>query len=162
MPTRSRFLLILGMLVCLGWAAVEALRVPWRGPRVGPWNAGPVDAETVRASFRPIQESMQAGRPEEALLALRERAQKGPYPGYAWFLLGEAAYEERAYAAAVQSYRKAVETDPSVGDRGAALRASWTIRGNLEVIQRSSWARANPPEIADLRYLQRRLLGGCE
>lgn len=160
-PRNVRLLLAAAVAGCLAWAAVEARHVAWRVPR-GSACAGAADPAAVAESFRSVLAARQAGRDEEALLALRERAEKGPYPGYAWFLMGEAAYEARAYAAAVQSYRKAVQADPSVTDRGSALRASGTMRASLDVIQRSDWARSAPPELADLRYLQRRLLGGCE
>jgi cytochrome c-type biogenesis protein CcmH/NrfG len=159
---RFRLFVAVAVVGCLAWAALEARRVTWRVPRDVGCSRAPVDPAAVAESFRPILEAERAGREEEALLALRERAEKGPHPGYAWFLLGEAAYQAGAYEAAVRSYRKAVETDPSVTDRGSALRASWALRGNLEVIQKSAWAGSKPPELADLRYLQRRLMGGCE
>lgn len=162
--SHQRFRLLIGAAVagCLAVAAVEARRVTWRAPRERACVGAQADPAVVAESFRSIREAEEGGREEEALLALRERAEKGPYPGYAWFLLGEAAYRARTYEAAVRSYRKAVEVDPSVTDRGAALHASTVLRGNLEVIQRSTWALAKPPELADLRYLQRRLMGGCE
>jgi Flp pilus assembly protein TadD len=116
----------------------------------------------VTASFQPILAARDAGRAEEALLALRERAEKGPYPGYAWYFLGQAAHREGALAAAVMNFRKAVATDPTVADRQAAFGASDGLRRALEDLKRSSWARSGPPELSELRYLERRLAGGCE
>lgn len=157
-----RLMIAVAIAVCLAWATLEARHLTWRIPRGAACGGAAADPAAVSESFRPVLEARRAGREEEALLALRERAAKGPYEGYAWFLLGQMAYESRSYAAAVQSYRRAVEADPSVMDRGAALRAPWTMRASLDVMQRDAWARSNPPELADLRYLQRRLLGGCE
>lgn len=159
---RFRQLAAVAVAGCLAWAAVEARRASWRVPRSPGCEGARVDASAVDESYRPILAAEREGREEEALLALRERAEKGPYPGYAWFLLGEAAVRAHSYEAAIRSYRKAVEIDPTVTDRGAALRASRNLRGNLEIIQRSAWALSKPPELTDLRYLQRRLMGGCE
>ncbi|MBI5017914.1 MAG: hypothetical protein HZB55_20790 [Deltaproteobacteria bacterium] len=159
---RFRSLFAVAVAGCLTGAVLEARHVSWRVPRGGGCAGVGVDPAAVTESYRPILEAQAAGRPEEALLSLQERTEKGPYPGYAWFLLGEAAFREQSYAAAVHGFRRAVEVDPSVTDRGAALRAPSVLRASLDSIQRSNWASTHPPELADLRYLQRRLLGGCE
>jgi tetratricopeptide (TPR) repeat protein len=116
----------------------------------------------VTASFQPILAARDAGRAEVALLALRVRAEKGPYPGYAWYFLGQVAQREGAFAAAVVNYRKAVAADPTVADRQSAFGAADALRRDLSDLKRSAWARSGPPELADLRYLERRLAGGCE
>ena len=152
----------LAVAACLGWACVEAPGVSWGGPRRGPWAAGPPDPAAVVASFQPILAVREAGRSEESLLMLRERAEKGPYPGYAWYFLGEAAQREGALAAAVMSYRKAVAADPTVADRQSAFGTSDALRRSLAELKVSAWARSGPPELAELRYLERRLAGGCE
>lgn len=160
---RRRVVLALTAAACLAWAAVEARHLG-RGGRAGadPCAARAPDPAAVESSFAPITEARRAGRTEEALLALRDRTARGPYPGYAWFLLGELAHQEGAFGAAVRDYRAAVEADPSVGDRGAAFGAARAMAERLDRLARHPWAQGDPAELADLHYLKRRLAGGCE
>jgi len=116
----------------------------------------------VEASFGPISAARDQGRVEEALLLLRDRTERGPYPGYAWFLLGEIAFQEGQLRTAVSHYRKAVDVDPSVGDRQGAFQARRVVSERLAALRGGAWAQQPPPEIRDLYYLQRRLAGGCE
>jgi len=158
----ARAILALAVLGCLTWAGVEASRLRGGPRRSDPCAARAPDPAAVEASYASIRAALDQGRGEEALLSLRERAARGPYPGYAWFLLGEAAYREGAATAAVGHYRRAVETDPSVADRGAALGAARTMGQRLTALREGPWAGNPPPEIRDLYLLQRRLAGGCE
>ena len=158
----GRELLALAVLGCVVWAGVEA-RDLGSGPRRGdPCAARAPEAAAVEASYAAIRDALEQGRDGDALLSLRERTVRGPYPGYAWFFLGEAAYREGAVTAAVGHYRRAVETDPSVADRGAAFGASRTLGRRLADLRQGPWAEDPPPEIRDLYLLQRRLAGGCE
>lgn len=163
-PRLTRFLLALGVASCLAWAGVEARHLAGSGLSRGPdpCAARPPDAAAVEASYAAIRAALGDGREEEALLALRERASRGPYPGYAWFLLGEAAYRQGAAAAAVGHWRRAVEADASVADRGAAFGAGRAIARRLAELREGPWAEDAPREIRDLYFLQRRLAGGCD
>jgi len=158
---RLRAVLILGIALTLGWAAVEARNLR-RSTGADLYAARPPDPVAVEASFRPILDARDQGRPEEALLLLRDRTERGPYSGYAWFLLGEMAYGEGQPGAAVRHYRRAVEVDPSVADRQGAFRARRVVSERLAALRNGPWAQSPPPEIRDLYYLQRRLAGGCE
>ena len=154
-------LLMLGILSCLLWAGVEARGIVGLHPRSNP--CATVGSPTaVEESFAPILRARQEGRAEEALLELRSRVGRGPYPGYAWFLLGEAAYREGALGAAVRHYRAAVDTDPAVSDRDSAFGSARLLQDRLDSLRKTAWAKAGPAEMADLRYLQRRIAGGCE
>lgn len=156
-----RSALALAAAVCVAWAAVEARNLG-AGPRgTDPCALGAPDPAAVEASFGPVRALLDAGRDEEAVLVLRERAAEGPYPGYARFWLGELAFRHGAYAQAVREYRAALEADPSVGDRGAAFDAGRRIAERLGEIRRGPWAGDPPREIRDLYYLQRLLAGGC-
>jgi cytochrome c-type biogenesis protein CcmH/NrfG len=159
---RTRALLWGAALAFLGWAVVEARHVDWRGltsPR-------PIDAavipQQVEESFAAIRAATTEGRTEEALLALRRRAERGPHRGYAWYLLGELAIGQGAYAAAVRHYRRAVELDPTVVDRNGAFHAGAAIDTRLTELLEGAWADNRPPEMRDLYFLRRRLGGGCE
>ena len=156
-----RAALALAAAVCVAWAAVEARNLGAVPAGADPCALAAPDPGAVEASFEPVRALLEAGRSEEAVLALRDRAAKGPYPGYARFWLGEIAFRHGAYAQAVREYRAAVETDPSVGDRGAAFNAGRRISERLEEIRRGPWAGDPPREIRDLYYLQRLLAGGC-
>lgn len=157
-----RALLAPAVLACLVWAGVEARNLGSDARRGDPCAARAPEAAAVEASYAPIRDALGQGRDAEALLSLRDRAARGPYPGYAWFFLGEVAYREGAATAAVGHYRRAVETDPSVADRGAAFGAARTLGQRLEALREGPWAANPPPEIRDLYLLQRRLAGGCE
>lgn len=149
--------------LCLGGAGLEARHLGReRLARVDPCGARPADRGAVEASFAEVLAARAAGRGEEALLTLRQRAERGPYPGYAWFLLGELAVEAGAFGPAVKHFRRAVEVDPGVADRGTAFGAARAVEHHLETLRASAWAQANPPELRDLHYLRRRLAGGCE
>lgn len=163
-PRLTRWLLALGVASCLAWAGVEARNLAGGGvsSKHDPCAARPPDAAAVEASYGAIRAALDDGREDEALLALRDRASRGPYPGYAWFLLGEAAYRQGAAAAAVGHWRRAVEADPTVADRGAAFGAGRAIARRLAELREGPWAENPPREIRDLYYLQRRLAGGCE
>lgn len=161
-PRLTRFLLALGTLACLAWAGVEARHLGGLPQGLDPCAARPSDPGAVEASYAAIRAALAEGRDDEALLALRDWARRGPYPGYAWFLLGEAAYHEGAPAAAVGHWRKAVEADATVADRAAAFGAGRAIARRLAELREGPWAENPPPEIRDLYFLQRRLAGGCE
>lgn len=161
-PRLTRFLLVLGVASCLAWAGVEARNLSGVSQGSDPCAARPSEAAAVETSYAAIRAALGDGRDDEALLALRDRASRGPYPGYAWFLLGEAAYREGAAAAAVGHWRKAVEADATVADRGAAFGAGRAISRRLAELREGPWAENPPREIRDLYYLQRRLAGGCE
>lgn len=155
---------VLGALVavCLGWAAVEARHVEWS--RLGDTRPAVPTAERgrVEESYAAIRADLDAGRIEQALLALRLRAEQGPYPGTARFLLGEVAMSQGAHAEAVRHYRQAVEQAPAVSDRNGPFASGATIEARLAALLAGPWATERPPEIKDLYYLRRRLGGGCE
>ena len=155
---RAGVALALGAALCFVGAGLEARGLS-RRPVPPPTHE---EAAVVEASFRDVGSARGAGRAEEALLALRHRAEKGPYPGYAWFLLGELAWEERVLGTAVRNYRKAVELDAGVTDRTAAFASGRTLGERVRWLARSGWPESRPLELADFRYLQRRLSGGCE
>lgn len=149
-------------LVFLAWAAVEARRVPWRNlasPRV---PSPAVPTRQVEESFADIRAALAADRTDEATLALRRRIEHGPHRGYAWYLLGEAAFRQGAYAAAVRHFRRAVESDPTVVDRRAPFQAGTVLDGHLTALLNGPWSTERPPEVRDLYFLRRRLGGGCE
>lgn len=157
-----RTALLLAIALALGWAGVEArhLRLgPPAGYRLPAAEEAPA---AVEAGFAALQEARRGGRREEALLGLREQAARGRHPGFASFLLGEMAFEEKAYTAAVGHYRRAVEAEPRVGDHDAPFRSGRIIASRLGFLRQGPWAQSPPPEIRDLYYLQRRLAGGCE
>ncbi len=155
--------LAVAVAACLAGAAWEARRLGEPGgPAWDPCAARAAEPQAVEASYAEVLAARAAGRTEEALLALRQRAERGPHPGYAWFFLGEVAFDERAFGAAVRHYRRAVEVDPGVADRGAAFGAAAAVERRLEALRESAWAQAEPPELRDLHYLRRRLAGGCQ
>ncbi len=162
MPGRTNGAVALAVAVCLGWAGVEARHLAGGAPRPDACALRAADPGAVEKSFAAVLAARDAGNTEQALLELRERAARGPYPGYASYLLGELAYAEGAYPAAVGQFRTAVEREPGVGDRRAAFRAGAKILQRLEDLRRGPWAGRGPAEIPDLYYLQRRLAGGCE
>ncbi len=159
---RERMLLAGAVLACLSWAAVEARHVKVEGGRPDPCALRPADPSAVGASYRELGERVERGEHDEALLALRDRTARGPFPGYAWFLLGEVAYEEGQFREAVRHYRKAVETDPTVADRRGAMDSARRIRERTSALRGGPWSADPPDEIRDLYFLQRRLAGGCE
>jgi cytochrome c-type biogenesis protein CcmH/NrfG len=162
MSQRRRAALIAAIGVSLTWAAVEARHLGRREPAPGPSPLVALDAAEVEAAFSDLAAARDGGRREEVMLGLRDRTTRGPHAGYAWFLLGEMAYDEEAFGAAVRHYRKAVETDPSVADRDAAFSSARVIATRLEAILQGPWSTRRPPDVRDLYYLQRRLAGGCE
>lgn len=162
MSKRAQAALTLAIAVSVAWAAVEARNLTNGSRGRGAVVGTPSDSAAVEASFAPLRKAWEAGRREESLLGLRDRTARGPYAGYAWFLLGEMAYEEGAYSSAVTQFRTAVETDPSVADRGSAFSSARVIAARLEAIRQGPWREQRPAEIRDLYYLQRRLAGGCE
>jgi cytochrome c-type biogenesis protein CcmH/NrfG len=162
MPRLHRIALTAAIAASLVWAAVEARHLGRRESGPARPAASPFDPGAVEAAFAELLAARDAGRREEIMLDLRGRAEHGPYAGYAWFLLGEMAYQEGAYRAALRHYRKAVEVDPSVADRDGALASARMITARSEALLHGPWAKERPPEIRDLYYLQRRLAGGCE
>lgn len=116
----------------------------------------------VEGSFGEIRAQQAAGRPEEALLALRRRAEKGPHAAAATFLLGEAAYAEAAYGTAMSQFRKALELDASLSDRDAPFDAGRVMLARAEALRRGPWAGSRGPDVAAMQFLLRRLAGGCE
>lgn len=152
--------LTVAVLAFLAWAAVEARHVG-EGPG-RPESPRAEDRVAIEAAFGPVLRAQNEGRRDEALLALRERETRGPYRGYAAFLLGELAFEEGAYGPAVARYRNAVELEPSVADRDSAFSSARRISQRLDALARGPWKEHPPAEMRDLRYLQRRLAGGCE
>ncbi len=162
MAIRDRWLAV-AVAACLAWAGVEARGLVGARPgRPDPCAGRPAPAAEVEDAFLGVRTALAAGRRERALFDLRRRAEHGPFPGYAEFWLGELAYEEGAYPAAVRHYRAAVDREPAVYDRGAAFGAGKVVAGRLEALRSGPWARNPPPEVRDLYYLQRRIAGGCE
>lgn len=159
---RERLLLAGAVTVCLSWAAVEARHVSMPPAQPDPCALRPPDPSSVEASYRPLAERVARHETGEVLLALRDRTTRGPFPGYAWFLLGEVAYEEGQLREAVRHYRKAVEIDPTVADRRGALGAARRLRERVETLRSGPWKEDPPEEVRDLYFLQRRLAGGCE
>ncbi|MBE0617882.1 MAG: hypothetical protein IH608_08160, partial [Proteobacteria bacterium] len=90
----NRALLPLAVIGCLAWAGVEARHLSGAPRRSAPCATRAPEAAAVEASYAAIRAALDQGRDAEAVLSLRERTARGPYPGYAWFLLGEAAYRE--------------------------------------------------------------------
>jgi len=159
---RPRIPIAAAIAVCLAWAAVEARHLGREQPQTA-WEAAPApDPAAVESSFADLLRERASGRRENALLGLRERTERGPHRGYAWFLLGELAFEDGAYTAAVGHYRRAVEAEPPVGDRVSAFSSARAIDRRLDSLLQGPWRREHPPEIRDLYYLKRRLAGGCE
>ncbi len=159
---RGAALLWAAVALCLGWAAVEARHLDWHGLGAPPPVVIAVDRRQVEESFAPIRTDLDADRTEQALLALRRRAEHGTHPGTAWFLLGEIAAAQGAHVAAVRHYRRAVEQDPAVADRHAPFRSGAVIEARLIALLEGAWATDRPPEVRDLYYLRRRLGGACE
>jgi tetratricopeptide (TPR) repeat protein len=153
-----RFLFGAAVTACLAGAA-------WYGAKATPPRAAacaPVSAMQVEESFRDVLAVRDAGRSTEALLALRERSEKGPHPGAARFLLGEIAYADKAYGPALAHYRKAVETDPSLADRSSPFRAAAKMQDRLDALGKNGWTAPGAGALDDYHFLQRRLAGGCE
>jgi hypothetical protein len=162
MSKRRRLAFVLVISVSVVWAALEARNLGQSQPTPAGTGTSSPEPATVEADFADVVVARREGRREEALLRLRDRATRGPHAGHALFLLGEMAYAEGAYAAAVRHYRKAVETDAYVADRGSAFSSAREISTRLEAILAGPWADRRPAEVRDLYYLQRRLAGGCE
>jgi len=160
--SKSKLLLAFLTVGCLSWAAYEARGVKFRSSGPGPCTAAYTPPPIVEAAFADALEAKKAGRREEALLMLQKRAEKGPYNGFALFLLGEMAYEEGAYAPALRHYRKAVELYPSVTDKVSAFDSSKVLDKRLKDLRAGPWANKDASELKDFFYIQRRLAGGCE
>jgi tetratricopeptide (TPR) repeat protein len=146
-------------------AAASIAGAVWYGAQGGGAReavCAPVKAERVEESFRAILADKDAGRTAEALLALRERSEKGPHAGAARFLLGEIAYADKAYGPALTHYRKAVESDPSLADRASPFRSASKMQDRLEALSKKGWTASGAGALDDYHFLQRRLAGGCE
>ena len=162
MSKSRRVAFVLAISASVIWAAFEARHLGQSQPMPARVGTTSLEPATVEAGLADAIAARKEGRREEALLRLRDRANRGPHVGHALFLLGEMAYEEGAYAAAVRHYRQAVETDPFVADRDSAFSSARKIRTHLDAILAGPWADSRPVEVRDLYYLQRRLAGGCE
>jgi hypothetical protein len=158
LPKRINIYLIVALLL-LGWAGWEARQLE-QGTLGVACEAGS-DPAAVEKSFAPIMAKYKAGERENSLLALRQRAAKGPYPGYAYYLLGERAFGEKAWGAAVDNYKAGVKADSSVGDHRGAFESGKVILARLEEIKKGVWAGRSPEELKEVNYLLRRLSGGC-
>jgi len=120
------------------------------------------DPARVEGAYKDVLADLDAGRRDEALIALSRRAEEGPHPGAARFLLGEIAYAEGAYRPALDHYREAVRLEPTLADRGGPFGAKKTIRDHLAALRAGPWAGRNDPAMRELFALERRLAGGCQ
>jgi tetratricopeptide (TPR) repeat protein len=149
---------ILFVLACLAGAL-------WYGAGyVSPPKAADVyvSPAEVESAYKELSSALEAGETDEALLELRKRSEKGPYPGAALYFLGQLAYAEGAYPQALLHYRKASEKNPSLFDRGGPFKAREKVLKNLDALKNGPWKGQRPAGIADLQFLVRRLNGGCE
>ncbi len=159
---RERTWFLVAAALLLVWAGVEARSLN-RDRRARPDPcAARVDPAAVEASYRDVEARIQGGDAAGVVLELRQRARSGPYPAWAWFWLGEAAYRQGAWAEAVRAYGRAVDENPAVADRNGPFRSGERMSERLASIRKGPWATRPPPEIRQLYALQRRLAGGCE
>lgn len=163
MPSpNSKLILSALVALCLGWTIFEARNMKMENSGTNPCATAFIPPPIIEAAFSDILKARDEGRREEALLGLQKRAEKGPHNGFAHFLMGELTYEDGAYSPALQHYRKAVETSPSVTDRISAFNSAKVLAKRLEDLRTGPWAGKSSSELKDLFYLQRRLAGGCE
>jgi tetratricopeptide (TPR) repeat protein len=159
---RVRLLPVAAALLCLAGAGWYVSRVDASAARRPDCASSAVSRLEVEKSFAEIQALTDAGKREEAVLALRSRVERGPYPGAALFLLGEITYGEGAYGPAVGYFKKALEADPSLSDRDAPFHAARRMLDRAEALRKGPWADNAAPEAPQMNFLIRRLSGGCE
>ncbi|TAL15599.1 hypothetical protein EPN96_12610 [bacterium] len=149
---------VLFVVLCLAgalWYGAGYVRLP----RAAAVYVSPAEVESA---YKELSAALEEGRTDEALLELRKRSEKGPYPGAALYFLGELAYAEGAYQQALFHYRKAAEKNPSLFDKGGPFKAREKVLKNLDGLRNGPWKGQRPAGIADLQFLVRKLNGGCE
>ena len=159
---RVRLLPVAAAVLFLAGAAYYASAVDRSALRRPGCDAAYANRAEVEKSYADVLPLLDGGRRDEAVMALRRRAERGPFEGAAHYLLGEAAYAERAYGASMRAYRKALETEPSLGDRDAPFDAGRTMLARAEALRKGPWAGNAAPEAAHMNFLIRRLSGGCK
>ncbi len=120
------------------------------------------DPAAVEKSFADEVELLKSGKSTQALLSLRRRAEKGPFPGPALYLMGVEAYRQGAYSQAVEHWQKGVKLYPYLGDRDAPFGAAKRMNMALAELKSGVWAGKKRSETARMHALMRRLAGGCE
>lgn len=153
----SRAARLLFIALCLALAL-------WYGLNTSPAQKGEAAADpaSVELSYRELAAAVREGKGDTAFLEARRRAEKGPFPAAAYFILGQIAYREGAYQQAMAHYRKAVELGPYLADQNGPLGARGKILYDVEALRNGPWKGQKPQGIADLQYLLRRFSGGCE
>jgi len=153
-----RFLIHLFIAISLAGGAYYATQIKPGADR----GCAATDPAEVERSYALALKALEDGKREETLLFLRKRAEKGPHEGGALYLLGNLAYEEGAYASAVDNYRAALKADRALGDTGGPFNAKNTILKNMEELKRGPWRERDVKALTGVNGLLRTLNGGCE
>lgn len=126
--------------------------------------AKPDPAATEKALSGPLG-MLKEGRRAEAVITL-ERAAKdgGSLKGAALFLLGEAAWAEKAYSKALERYSEALKADPGLSDHYAPFSAGKTMLARAGEMKKGGLEGYAPDSAgtAKINYLIRKLTGGCK
>lgn len=120
--------------------------------------------------YGPVEELLQEGSPQTALLRLDELVGRYPGEAYGYILKGAILHEMGALEAALGSYVEGVRRNGDYIDKQSPLSRRTEIRQivdeGLAVV--GERARQHPDNqslataLKDVRYLQSRLAGGCE
>lgn len=121
-----------------------------------------IDPREVEASYADALELIAKDKSDEAVLRLTPRAEKGPHPGAALYLLGEVAFSEKAYGPALNYYKKALDTDRALTDKNAPFNSSATMMERVETLRSGPFAGKRTAETKVMNYLLRQLTGGCQ
>lgn len=161
----ARYLSLAAALLCLAGAAFYAKSVDASAAYVCSAQGSALGPAEVEKRFEDVVSLEKAGHGVEAILVLRERAEKGgALKGAAHYLLGEAAFREGAYPKAVESYIAALKADPSLSDRVSPFGASAVMAKRLKALKAGAWSSLPKAsrEAQNVSYLERRLAGGCK
>lgn len=108
--------------------------------------------------YEPVEALKKAGQHQQALLKLEELARTYPGDPHGYILRGELLAALGATAEAASSFAQGIRLDGSYVDRNTPQ----SRRETIDSLVKSGLRSAASPALADIRYLQSRLAGGCE
>lgn len=108
--------------------------------------------------YEPVETLKKAGQHQQALLKLEELSRAYPGDPHGFILRGELLAALGATAEAASSFAQGIRLDGSYVDRNNPQ----SRRETIDTLVKSGLKSAPSPALADIRYLQSRLAGGCE
>lgn len=117
----------------------------------------------IQKRYEQVESLSTSGQYQQALLKLEEITRSSPSDPHADILRGELLFKMGADAEAVKNFARGVRAEGGYVDRNTALSRRDTITSlvdsSLLKIKSDSTMQQS---LADIRYLQSRLAGGCE